>query len=124
MRALYRVIDETAESWQKYTFKVFTVRTKDLVESRHVSSLVSYRCDIYEGRETSSMQHCDALERSYVRYVVTGGDIVCGQLAEENSLRYVKYIGKATLDIPRNIIAIVRNENGIGQDGESAVSSC
>lgn len=96
--------------------KGFVLETRVLVEWTVVPLLLAHCCDIPKAKDMSGLRLGFAVKRPSIMYVMTGEDIICGQMAHEWSLSETAMVRKSLLNIPRSNIASVSYGNEVGQE--------
>lgn len=86
MRMIHRAMKMVVWPLKRYERSGFNVKTREGVEWRCVPLLVSYCCDIPEGKDISGVRHGVAVRRPCVRCMVTGEDIIAGRRSDIRSM--------------------------------------
>lgn len=86
MRMIYRAMKMVVWPLEKYERSGFQVKTREGLEWKCVPLLVSYCCDISEGKDISAVRHGVAVRRPCVRCMVTGEDIIAGRRSDIRSM--------------------------------------
>lgn len=94
----------------------FVVNTRELVERKCVLLLISCYSDITGGEGISPVRHNGAVKRSFIRYMVTGVDIISGQKAWRWPLRDTWTGKEIILKIPKKNRASNETENEVAEE--------
>lgn len=91
----------------------FFVKARELVKWKCVPLLISYCCDSPEGREVSGARHDVALNRPYVKRIVTAEDIINGWMAHDRSVKETRMVRRSLLQYSKNNNGSVSNKTDI-----------
>lgn len=78
--------------------------------------LVQYCCNIFEAKEMAVVTHIISVERSFVKYMRNGEDIISGKMADDGSVRKTKRNKSGFLKSPKKNTGSVENVNNVAQE--------
>lgn len=97
------------------------VNTKELIEWECVLFMVLNFCDILDGTKISKVRYDIAVKRSYVSCMMTGEDMVSGQMTYGRSLTDTKMVRRSLLEAPRSKVACVCDDTRSSSKDEESL---
>lgn len=94
-------------TFAKNELKVLVEMNSDLVTWRHILLLLRYGCGLPERKGMSAVQYGNAVERSFLRYILAAEVNVSGETAGDGSRTDTKMFRGRFLDLPIKYIGIV-----------------